>query len=130
MTLINEVRVEKYEARYVGGHMQIKLNFKLTEMSPKKVLLSRIYRRMLTVSSSLRFYQMFWCKLIKRSSISSWFVIFNDAVTDATLICIASHAWPGSFNPLTPEFFSNFLLIMTCTHKKASTNFPLRVKYL
>ena len=69
---------------------------KLTEMSPKKVLLKHIYRRMLTVSSSLRFYQMFWCKLIKRSIISSWFVIFYDAVTDATLVCVASHAWLGS----------------------------------
>ena len=98
MALINEVRVVKYEARYVGRHKscKLKLNFKLTGMSPKKVLLGHIYRRMLTVRSSLRFYQMFWCKLIKRSSISSWFVIFNDAVTDATLICIASHAWPGS----------------------------------
>ena len=73
--------------------MQIELNFKLTEMAPKKVLLSHIFRRMLTVTSSLRFYQMFWCKLIKRSIISSWFVIFYDAVTDhATLICLASHA--------------------------------------
>ena len=59
--------------------MQIKLNFKLTEMSQKKVLLSHIYRRMLTVSSSLRLYQILWSgsqrglvwwKLIKRSSIS------------------------------------------------------------
>ena len=36
--------------------MQIKLNFKLTEMSLKKVLLSHIHRRMLAVSSSLRLY--------------------------------------------------------------------------
>ena len=88
----------KYEARYVGRHRscKLKLNFKLTEMSPKKVLLGHIYRRMLTVSSSLRFYQMFSFKLIKRSIISSWFVIFDDAVTDATLICVACHAWPGS----------------------------------
>ena len=45
MTLINEVRVENYQARYVDGHMQIKLKLNFIELSLKKVLFSHIYHR-------------------------------------------------------------------------------------
>ena len=93
MTLINEVRIKNYEARYVDRHMQIKLQLNFIEIWRKQVLLSHSFRGMLTLTSSLPFYQMFRCKLIKRFIISSWFVIFGDADTDPTLICIASHAW-------------------------------------
>ena len=114
MTLINEVRIKNYEARYVGGHMQINLQFNFIEICRKKVLLSHIFRGMLTLTLSLRFYQMFWCKLIKRSSTSSWFVIFDDAVTDATLICIASHAWPSL--PNKQNFYKQkFYMYIVCT---------------
>lgn len=77
--------------------MQIELNFKLAEMAPKKVLLSHIFRRMLTVTSSLRFYQMFLLQVDQKINHFFLVLIFCDAVTDhAALICIASHAWPGS----------------------------------
>ena len=59
MTLINEVRLENYE-RYVDGHIQIKLKLNFIEIWRKKVLLSHIFRGMLTLTSNLRFCQMFW----------------------------------------------------------------------
>ena len=53
MTLTNEVRFENCEARYVDGHMQIKLQFNFIELSPKKVL-SHLSQN-ITLTSSLRF---------------------------------------------------------------------------
>ena len=112
---MHEVRIKNYEARYVGGHMQINPQFNFIEICRKKVLLCHIFRGMLTLTSSLRLYQMFWCLLIKRSIIFSWFVICDDAVTDATLICIARHAWP-SLPVFNTKFLQPKVLHVHCMH--------------